>query len=790
MGMGFILAGFAVSQVFEGAGGAAVAALKAAFDDPGARLPRALEQANERAWQVLELALQDRSGLLTRLNNLPARLTRKENRVLADALSGFLAGRPLALPDQATAGQALKQLRQARERGLLDLDLDQRLLDEAGGLQRYSDPSGLLAGAHHTVDALGGELERAGFVALAGVLAAQPSQSPPLLVTAFAWFFQRQVESDPELARGLQFKQLQQLGAAQAAGFAGLEQAMSAFGGDLRHIVDELAGVQQGLAQVHAVVLDIHREQRQAGDAQRGLYQRLEQLLQRTDANQALVSPRLSYSLHGEHERHLVKQLIDEYRGLPEAQRQRLPALLDGIGKLQMGLGDAESLQAAERSFDRLAHSASAPRARAQGAYNAYRAALERRDWAGARTHLDRAMALDPGLAPFPVEKYELQAILGAGGFGVALQCLDRFTGGQRVIKALHPDDLSRPLSEVFAEVAALGELCDPALIRIHGAHYVDWTSKAWPYIEMEWFDAPSLEIWLRDHGSLSVEQAVALITPLVVAMRRVHAAGLLHRDLSPDNLLLRPDDQGGWDLRIIDFGLAYRLDAAAGRMGSGKSMLQQSLTGKWDYAPPEQRLGGRLGAYSDVYSFGRTICKALFGTPSPVGRRIWNSIPEGLADLLESCVQDLITDRPADFGVVAERLAAWRSVPTVTQQESGYSTDVVHDETQKSGAQTQVSRETGDLENIIQQIKKSRSQTAKGKNLNSISSNVSSGFKAKTKGHDYKAYYNIDLRREVASWGAKYGVPVELIVKLVVAMKDESEQSKQNIINICNDWN
>jgi hypothetical protein len=62
MGMGFMLAGFAVSQVFDGAGDAAVSALRRAFDDPGARLPKALDEANDRAWQVLELALQRQAG--------------------------------------------------------------------------------------------------------------------------------------------------------------------------------------------------------------------------------------------------------------------------------------------------------------------------------------------------------------------------------------------------------------------------------------------------------------------------------------------------------------------------------------------------------------------------------------------------------------------------------------------------------------------------------------------------------------------------------------------------------
>jgi len=146
MGLGFMLAGFAVSQVFDGAGDAAVSALRSVFDDPGARLPKALNEANERAWQVLELALQRRNGLLTRINQLPSRVTDKERRELGDRLGAFLAGQPLVLSDSAAAETALAELRSAREQGLLALERDPRSMsDTVAGLQRYGDPAALFA---------------------------------------------------------------------------------------------------------------------------------------------------------------------------------------------------------------------------------------------------------------------------------------------------------------------------------------------------------------------------------------------------------------------------------------------------------------------------------------------------------------------------------------------------------------------------------------------------------------------------------------------------------------------
>ena len=657
MGMGYVLAGFAVSQVMDGGGELVAATLKTVFDDPAAHLPKALDTANQRAWQTLELALQRHGGLLARINHLPSRLLSRERDALAGYLSAFLDEQPLQLPDQAAAERALGQLRDARERGLLALAPGRDPADPAR-LQRYHDQTGLQAAARATVADMAVGLRNAGYSDLAAVLEVQPPRSPPLLVTAFAWFFQRQVESDPALARGLHFEQLQQLGAAQARGLGALEQGMALLGDELQTLLGELAGVKGSVDRLDLTAQAIQRELQRQGSGQQHIYQLLLHLLSQADAAPALVKPGLSCSLHGEQERALVKQLIATFRGLPEEQRTRMPAFLDGLAKVQMGLGDDESLRQAEAAFDALAQRADNPRHRAQGAYNAWRAALERRDWPAAQGHIEQAMALDPALSPFPPGKFQLQAILGAGGFGVALRCRRVLEGDDVVIKALYPDEISRPLTQVFAEYARLKPIPHPALIALHDYGYVDWTSQRGPYIEMEWFDGRSLADWLRGHGRLSLDQALALFPPVIDAMRKVHAEGLLHRDLTPDNLLLRPDGDG-WALRIIDFGLAYRLEAAGGQ-GRGNTVIGRSLTGKWDYAPPEQITGGKLGPYSDVYTFGKTVCKALFDRLSP-NRRDWRTIPNALALLLEDCIDEAIEHRPADFDAVAARLAAWR---------------------------------------------------------------------------------------------------------------------------------
>lgn len=682
MSLAFHLTAYGLRQALDISGGAVVGALQAYFEDPAERLPQALDEANAAAWQVLELALQGRGGVLTRLRALPDRLfTTKGKRALADRIGEFLADQPLALPESGQlqdAEAALVELRQARRRGLLDLDrsrLSDNLPAEVQFLERYADPFGLLRGAHQALAAIADELAGAGLPALAGLLRAQPEHSPPLLVTAFTWFLRRKIAGDPELARGLQFERLQLLASTQERGFDALDQAMQALGGDLRQLTGSLEQLHQTGAEILGLALDIRAEQAAQGQAHRDLYRGVERLLQQLDAERGVASPRLSYSLHSEAEQRAVRALLARFRQLPAAEQERLPALLNGLGKLQLGVGDAAAAEATFLSVEAAADLAAVDdrAARAQAAYNAYRAALERQHWNDAGAHLARVIELDPTLAPFPHAKYQLQAVLGAGGFGVALRCYNRYMDRAVVLKVLYPEQLGREPERVFKEAHILQELHHPAIIGIYNADYAQPAERLGPYLEMECFAGDSLQGYIERHGPLSVDQARRLLSSVVDAMAAVHAKGLLHRDLSPDNLLVRRDGEH-WSVRIIDFGLAYRFDAAAARgtSGAGHSVIAQSLTGKWDYAPPEQRGGGRVGPCSDVYSFGKLLCTALSGKPNPLGRSFWNQLPEGLADLLEACVQEDPRERPQGFGEVAKRLAGLEDPPQSDADRSG----------------------------------------------------------------------------------------------------------------------
>jgi hypothetical protein len=148
--------------------------------------------------------------------------------------------------------------------------------------------------------------------------------------------------------------------------------------------------------------------------------------------------------------------------------------------------------------------------------------------------------------------------------------------------------------------------------------------------------------------------------------LHAAHAQGIWHRDVKPSNLLVRKEGDG-WHVKLIDFGLAVRrrlLDHTVSNADAlSRTLAGRAIAGTLDFAAPEQ-LGklphGVVGPYSDVHSFGKTCCFALFRSPTP-GRKDWQTIPDSLAELLDDCLRELPSERPASFQVVLDRLARLR---------------------------------------------------------------------------------------------------------------------------------
>ncbi len=639
------------------------------FLDHSQALMDALQQANEKAWRTLEVALAGDS-LWDRVKLV---FTSGDDKAFRAQLQPFLTVCPMAeLNGRDQFRQdSLRELRAAAKANLLiggSVDAVS-LAREAGVFARFDNPQGLLDAEFAALERMAGEFRQLGYPNLAELLSLKPKGGSPVLVIAARYFFRRQVEDNPKLFQGLAFAQLETLKESQEQAFAGLRQVLGEQGERLEEL---LGGVRAAVAAAHEAVLDVKVEQQRQGAQAQELYSAVVEMQHRLDLMHTELRPRDSLSIRSDAERVLVKELIGRYRQIPDGERQKLPALLNAIGKLEVAAGDYSS---AQKDFLALADIVDDPKAQAEAHFNAYRAALEKRDWDVALKELRESARLDSArFSPFPLSKFVPQRILGAGGFGVAFLCRHRYMAADVVVKTLASDDLDRDTDQVFAEAQALRQLEHPSIIRIQDCGFASPQEDARPYLVMDYFAGATLEELAREKP-LAVDDVLTMARQVAEGLQAAHGKGILHRDVKPANILvsspLAPSGGEGSGVRgkgeserlqvkLIDFGLALKRSGRETLLATSNTLAGSSIAGTLDYAAPEQmgKLSGiSVAPYSDVYGFGRTCCYALFQTPQPLMRH-WRGIPAPLAELLESCLEDQPKQRPQDFKTVLVRLS------------------------------------------------------------------------------------------------------------------------------------
>jgi serine/threonine protein kinase len=412
-----------------------------------------------------------------------------------------------------------------------------------------------------------------------------------------------------------------------------------------RKEIDLHVGREAGLSNQPDAILDLSEERRGAEASFVWLCDEVEAWKRRFDLDGAALSVRDFREARAESERKSLQERVTWLRSHLAAPGKLL-ALRHGLGMLEAACGH---LSAAQKIFQEVATQIGAPGALAQVQHNAYLVALERDDWAAALAALNQAAALDPEqFAPFPVDQYESVRILGAGGFAVVFLCRDRRTGLPVVIKAIQTIGENRDWPDWFHEVGVLKELDHTSIIRLLDHGHANEAAKARPYLVMEYFDSLSLADYVIRYGPLSQENVLAVARPVADALRAAHAHGIWHRDVKPGNVLIRCDGSG-WQVKLIDFGVAMR-ERAPDTLGP---------FGTVDYAAPEQM--GQLpgvgsGPYTDVYGFARTCCYALFGTPH-LSAEALERLPTSLSRLLTQCLMEEPQDRPPDLDAVLAQL-------------------------------------------------------------------------------------------------------------------------------------
>lgn len=203
------------------------------------------------------------------------------------------------------------------------------------------------------------------------------------------------------------------------------------------------------------------------------------------------------------------------------------------------------------------------------------------------------------------IAHYEILELLGIGGAAEVYRAHD-VVGGREVALKLLSDRADPAMVLRFArEAKALARLDHPHIVKTFDAGVANGQR----YLAMELVRGGSLKERLQ-RGPLEWHQAVRLAAQVAQALAHAHAAGVIHRDLKPGNIML--DDEG--TARLMDFGLAHVSDVSAmTRTGT--------VMGTVYYLSPEQAVGKRVDARSDLYSLGAVLYEMVTGLPPLPGR-------------------------------------------------------------------------------------------------------------------------------------------------------------------------
>jgi serine/threonine protein kinase/tetratricopeptide (TPR) repeat protein len=200
-------------------------------------------------------------------------------------------------------------------------------------------------------------------------------------------------------------------------------------------------------------------------------------------------------------------------------------------------------------------------------------------------------------------DRYEILALLGQGGMGAVYKARDTELERLVALKLIRPDLASNPeiLRRFKQELILAREVTHRNVIRIFDLGQ----TKGFKFITMEFVEGRDLRAILRERGKLPPEETVQIIAQVCRALESAHAAGVVHRDLKPQNIMVDAKDR----VYVMDFGIAHSLEMP-GMTQTG------ALMGTPEYMSPEQAKGIKVDARSDQFALGIIFYELLTGIP------------------------------------------------------------------------------------------------------------------------------------------------------------------------------
>jgi serine/threonine protein kinase len=205
-------------------------------------------------------------------------------------------------------------------------------------------------------------------------------------------------------------------------------------------------------------------------------------------------------------------------------------------------------------------------------------------------------------------DRFRIEEEIGSGGMGTVYRARDLETGATVAVKVLRPIGRSSDIQRFSRESSLLANLANPGIVKYlaHGS-----TQDGRHYLVMEWINGETLAIRLQRRG-LTVAESVDVARQAAEALEDVHRAGVIHRDLTPRNLMFESAEDV--HVKLVDFGVARR-------QGGVRLTRTGIVVGSPGYMAPEQARGQKdLDERVDLFALGCILYECLTGRPAFIG--------------------------------------------------------------------------------------------------------------------------------------------------------------------------
>ncbi len=244
------------------------------------------------------------------------------------------------------------------------------------------------------------------------------------------------------------------------------------------------------------------------------------------------------------------------------------------------------------------------------------------------------------------IKAYELQDMIGEGGFGAVYRAHQQIIGREVAIKIILPQYANRPefIRRFETEAQLVARLEHPHIVPL----YDYWREPSGAYLVMRWLRGGSIQDLVEQTGQLNVKFIGQVLNHVCEALTVAHRQGVIHRDLKPENILLDEDHNA----YLSDFGIAKDI-------GSSNNITQpNAILGSPSYLSPEQIRGETISPQSDIYSLGIVLYEMLTGDRPFVDNNpatlMYKHLSEPLPDITLADI-----DLPGALNTVLQRATA-----------------------------------------------------------------------------------------------------------------------------------